>query len=55
VVSGNFYLTRRDITIPSRGMALEITDITTPWIIRQVCSVKDGKQIMNMPEEKGRQ
>ncbi|EIC03289.1 YD repeat protein, partial [Acetivibrio thermocellus YS] len=25
VVSGNFYLTRRDITIPSRGMALEIT------------------------------
>jgi len=25
VVSGNFYLKRRDITIPSRGMALEIT------------------------------
>lgn len=25
VVSGNFYLTRRDITIPSRGMVLEIT------------------------------
>jgi len=45
VVSGNFYLTRRDITIPSRGMAIEITDITTPWIIRQVCSVKDGNRL----------
>ncbi|GAE90668.1 Rhs family protein [Acetivibrio straminisolvens JCM 21531] len=25
VVSGNFYLTRRDITIPSRGIGIEIT------------------------------
>jgi len=46
---------RRDITIPSRGMAIEITRYYNSMDNTPGMFGKGWKQIMNMPEEKGRQ